>query len=201
MKKHQHHVENDNFEKKSAENAGNSGQEGCTCENCDCVDESTYQSKIAELEEQINTLKDTVLRKVAEMENLKKRCEREKNDAISYANTKFAKDLLGVLDNFDRIIENSTSASEKISADPNLKAIFEGISLCNKELVTVLQRHGVNLVKAEQGTPFNPQFHQAMCEVEAENVESGTIVEIFQKGYSYNDRLLRPSMVSVAKKK
>ena len=193
MKKH--HIENDNFEKKSAENC-DQGVNSCE----DCNDKKEDESRVAELEEQIKSLKDTVLRKVAEMENLKKRCEREKNDAISYANTKFAKDLLGVLDNFDRIIENSDSASEKISADPNLKAIFEGISLCNKELVTILQRHGVNLVKAEKGLPFDPQFHQAMCEVEAENVNPGTIVEIFQKGYSYNDRLLRPSMVSVAKK-
>ena len=153
-----------------------------------------------ELQNQIQLLKETVLRKTAEMENLKKRCEREKSDAISYANTKFAKDLLPVLDNFDRVMENSAAIESQISEDPNLKAIFEGIALCNKELLSIFQKHGITMVKAEKGVAFNPEFHQAMCEIESENDTPGSIIQVFQKGYAYNDRLLRPSMVSVAKK-
>ena len=96
--------------------------------------------------------------------------------------------------------DNSRSIAEKIAADASLKAIFDGISICNKELLSVLQRHGVNPVKAEKGMPFDPNFHQAMCEVEVKDAAPGKIVEIFQKGYKYNERLLRPSMVSVSKK-
>ena len=191
------HVENDNFESKAESSEEKENQEK-TAEKVEAEDNS--EQKTAELEEQIKVLKDTVLRKAAEMENLKKRCEREKADSVAYANTKFAKDLLTVLDNFDRIEDNSRSIAEKIAADASLKAIFDGISICNKELLSVLQRHGVNLVKAEKGMLFDPNFHQAMCEVEVKDAAPGKIVEIFQKGYKYNERLLRPSMVSVSKK-
>ena len=163
--------------------------------------EKKPQDEALELQKQIQLLKDTVLRKAAEMENLKKRCEREKSDAVSYANTKFAKDLLPVLDNFDRVMENSAAIESQISENSNLKAIFEGIALCNKELLSIFQKHGITMVKAEKGIAFNPEFHQAMCEIESENDAPGAIIQVFQKGYAYNDRLLRPSMVSVAKKK
>ena len=170
-------------------------------EKREIVNDENSENEAQELQNQIQLLKDTVLRKAAEMENLKKRCEREKSDAISYANTKFAKDLLPVLDNFDRVMENSAAIETQISENPNLKAIFDGIALCNKELLTIFQKHGITMVKAEKGVAFNPEFHQAMCEIESENDASGSIIQVFQKGYAYNDRLLRPSMVSVAKKK
>ncbi len=188
------HAKNDNFVEQSD---SEKTREATAGENL----EKESQNEVLDLQKQVQLLKDTVLRKAAEIENLKKRCEREKSDAISYANTKFAKDLLSVLDNFDRVMENSAAVETQISKDLNLKAIFDGIALCNKELLSTFQKHGITMVNAEKGIAFNPEFHQAMCEVESASDTPGAIIQVFQKGYVYNDRLLRPSMVSVAKKK
>ena len=159
------------------------------------IDEN--QRKTEALEEEVKSLKDTLLRKMAEMENLRKRLEKERDDAEKYANSKFAKDLLGVIDNFNRVSENAKSFSEK---DDNLKAIFEGVDLCGKELVSVLKKHGIFQVGTSKGDSFDPQYHQAMCEIESKDHRPGSIIEVFQDGYVCHERLLRPSMVSVAKK-
>lgn len=161
---------------------------------------SDDQKKIALLEQEISSLKDTLLRKVAETENLRKRLEKEKNDAEKYANGKFAKDLLVVIDNFDRISENSDAILSKINSDETLKAFFDGIIICGKELVTALKKHGITVIEVSEGDNFDPSYHQAMCEIDNSEHEPGAIIKIFQNGYIYNDRLLRPAMVSVSKK-
>lgn len=155
----------------------------------------------ADLLEQINTLKDTLLRKTAESENLRKRLEKEKDDAVKYANKNFARDLLAVLDNFERINGNIASVKNKIDADPNLKAYFDGIAICEKELLSTFQKYGISRIEVPTGSPFNHELHQAMCEVEGDQQLAGTVVKVFQTGYKYHDRLLRPVMVSVSKKK
>ncbi len=153
-----------------------------------------------DLLERIEALKDTLLRKTAESENLRKRFEKEKEDAVKYSNKSFARDLLSVLDNFERINKGKVSVQDKIDADPNLKAYFEGISICERELLSTFQKYGVSRVKVSAGDLFNHEFHQAMCEVEDAEHPAGSVVKVFQTGYKYHDRLLRPAMVSVSKK-
>ncbi|MBO4405302.1 MAG: nucleotide exchange factor GrpE [Alphaproteobacteria bacterium] len=155
----------------------------------------------ADLLAQISELKDALLRKTAESENLRKRLEKEKDDAVKYANKGFARDLLAVLDNFERINSNIASVKDKIEEDANLKAYFEGIAICEKELLSTFQKYGIFRVEVAAGDPFNHELHQAMCEVEDSQQPAGAVVKVFQTGYKYNDRLLRPAMVSVSKKK
>lgn len=154
----------------------------------------------ADLLDQISTLKDTLLRKTAESENLRKRLEKEKDDAVRYSNKNFARDLLTVLDNFERINKGKVSVQDKIDADPSLKAYFEGISICEKELLSTFQKYGVSRVEVSAGDLFDHEFHQAMCEVGSAEYPAGSVVKVFQTGYKYHDRLLRPAMVSVSKK-
>lgn len=198
-----------NFEMGSATDAGQDvdSNENATddeCENKDNTDTEDVANfaakKIEQLEKEATTLKDTVLRKVAEMENLRKRLEREKNDALKYANKNFAKDLLTVLDNFERAMENIKPLKEKIEADTGLKNFINGIILCEKELLAIFKRYGISQIEANEGDDFNHDFHQAMCEVSDPNHKDGTIMKVFQTGYMYNERLLRPAMVSVSKK-
>ena len=150
---------------------------------------------------QVATLKDALLRKTAESENLRKRLEKEKDDAVKYANKSFARDLLSVLDNFERINNNIESVKGKIEEDANLKAYFEGIAICEKELLSTFRKYGISRVEVSAGDSFNHELHQAMCEVEDDQQPVGAVVKVFQTGYKYNDRLLRPAMVSVSKKK
>ena len=163
--------------------------------------ETKEQNSQTDLLNQITDLKDALLRKTAESENLRKRLEKEKDDAVKYANKGFAKDLLSVLDNFDRINGSIASVKDKIDADPNMKAYFDGIAICEKELLSTFNKYGISRVEVSAGDPFNHEFHQAMCEVENDQHPAGSVVKVFQTGYQYHDRLLRPAMVSVAKKK
>ncbi|GHU17556.1 protein GrpE [Alphaproteobacteria bacterium] len=181
----------------------------CGCCDCDEYNEdsaegdersSVAQKKVNELENEIHVLKDTLLRKIAESENLRKRLEKEKDEAIKYSNNRFARDLLTVLDNFDKVGESFHVISEKTGGDPTLRAFFDGVVLCGKELMTVFNRNGLSKVNASVGDAFDPNFHQAMCEVESKDHKPGTILQVFQAGYVHNDRLLRPAMVSVSKR-
>ena len=140
----------------------------------DTQSDSTLQKKIEELETEVATLKDTLLRKLAETENLRKRLEKEKNDAEKYANGKFAKDLLSVIDNFDRVTNNLSAIEEKIKDDATLKPFFNGVSLCGKELLSVFKKHGITQVEVSEGTRFDPHYHQAMCEIESKDHKPGT---------------------------
>ena len=167
----------------------------------DAETEQNSQESRADLLDQIAKLKDALLRKTAESENLRKRLEKEKDDAVKYANKGFARDLLSVLDNFERINNNITSVKDKIEDDANLKAYFEGIAICEKELLSTFQKYGISRVSVSAGDLFNHELHQAMCEVEDDQQPVGAVVKVFQTGYKYNDRLLRPAMVSVSKKK
>ena len=169
-------------------------------ERSDKNSESERESE-ANLLGQIESLKDTLLRKTAESENLRKRLEKEKDDAVKYANKNFARDLLAVLDNFERINGNISSVKDRIDADPNLKAYFDGIAICEKELLSTFQKYGISRIEVSAGDPFSHELHQAMCEVEDDQQPAGTVVKVFQTGYKYHDRLLRPVMVSVSKKK
>ncbi|MDR2724166.1 MAG: nucleotide exchange factor GrpE [Holosporaceae bacterium] len=163
------------------------------------VEAISPEEQIKKLEEEVGFLKNNLLRKAAESENLRKRLEKEKEETVKYSNTKFARDLLSVVDNFERVMENSASISEQIETNADLKALLEGILLCRKEIISIFKKHGISKTEVNEGDAFNPEIHQAMCELECSDQEAGSIIKIFQTGYTYNDRLLRPAMVSVAR--
>ncbi len=142
-------------------------------------------------------LRDRLLRAVAEMENLRKRTEREVRDAGQYAISSFARDILGVGDNLRRAFE-SVSDEARQHGDAVLKSLMDGIDMTERELLNTLERHGVAKVDP-QGERFDPHLHQAMMEIEDASVPSGTVVQVLQIGYTINGRVLRPAMVAVSK--
>jgi molecular chaperone GrpE len=151
---------------------------------------------VAVLEGRIADLTDRLLRAHAEMDNLRKRTEREKDETAKYAITKFARDLLAVGDNLQRAI--AAVPAEAPEGDPALKSLIEGVSMTEREFHNVLDRNGVKRIEAS-GETFNPHQHQAMVEIEQPDVAPGTVVQVYQEGYSLGDRVLRPAMVVVAK--
>ncbi|MCJ2137797.1 nucleotide exchange factor GrpE [Methylobacterium sp. J-026] len=142
-------------------------------------------------------LKDRMLRTLAEMENLRRRTEREVADARAYAVTNFARDVLNVADNIRRALD-SVPADAKAGTDGALKGLIDGIELTERDLGKTLERHGVKIVEP-QGQKFDPNRHQAMFEVPNPEVPAGTVVQVVQSGYVIGDRVLRPALVGVAK--
>ncbi len=149
------------------------------------------------LEAEKTDLKDKLLRVLADMENLRRRTEREIADARSYAVTNFARDMLTVSDNIRRGLE-SLPAEARAGADGALQALVEGIELTERDLLKTLERHGVRRLEP-QGQKFDPHLHQAMFEVPQPEVAAGTVVQVVQPGYVIGDRVLRPALVGVAK--
>lgn len=140
-------------------------------------------------------LKDKLLRTLAEMENLRRRTEREVADARQYGIAGFARDVLGVADNMRRALE---AVGPELRADAGGQVLIEGVELTERELAKALEKNGV--VRFEpQGQKFDPNLHQAMYEVPDPSVPSGTVVQVIQAGYKLGDRMLRPALVAVAK--
>jgi molecular chaperone GrpE len=152
---------------------------------------------VAALEAEKRDLKDKLLRTLADMENLRRRTEREVADARTYAVTNFARDMLNVADNVRRALD-SVPAESRAAAEGSLKALVDGIELTERDLVKTLERHGVRPVEP-QGQRFDPNLHQAMFEVPNPDVASGTVVQVVQTGYVIGERVLRPALVGVAK--
>jgi molecular chaperone GrpE len=150
---------------------------------------------VAGLQDEIASLNDRLLRTQAEMENMRKRAEREKIDTAKYAITKFATDVVSVGDNLGRAL--SVVGAEAIEADPTLKGLVDGVTMTDRALVAALERHGVKRIDPA-GEIFNPHLHQAIAQVTDPRVPSGTIVQVHQDGYTIEDRVLRPAMVVVA---
>ena len=142
-------------------------------------------------------LKDRVLRTLAEMENLRRRTEREVADAKTYAVTGFARDMLGVVDNLSRALEH-LPASARASADAPIQSMIEGVELTARDLEAALGRHGVKKLDPK-GQKFDPNFHQAIFEAPDESVPAGTVSQVVQTGWTIGDRVLRPAMVGVSK--
>ena len=141
--------------------------------------------------------KDKLLRTLAEMENLRKRTERDVADGRQYAITGFARDVLQVADNMHRALA-AIGPELRESADANVKALVEGVELTERELLKVLEKHGVKKF-SPQGEKFDPNFHQAMYEVADSSAAPGTVAQVIQAGYLLGERVLRPAMVAVAK--
>src|SRR5258705_1023829 len=152
---------------------------------------------VAELARENADLKDKLLRTLAEMENLRRRTNREVADARNYGITRICGDLLGVADNMRRALAK-LSADLRDQADPVVKSHIEGVELTERELLKVMEKHGIRRFDP-QGQKFDPNLHQAVVEIPDPSVPAGTVVQVMQAGYMIADRVLRPAMVGVAK--
>lgn len=139
---------------------------------------------------------DLYMRAVAETENVRRRLEKEKEETARYAISKFAKDILSVGDNFQRVI--AAVPADAAAADPALKSLLDGVVLAERDYRGALERHGVKSIDPA-GQAFNPHQHQAVMEREDASVPSGTVLQVFQTGYMIDDRCLRPAMVVVSR--
>src|SRR5690606_35641559 len=142
-------------------------------------------------------LNDRLLRLAADMDNLRKRTARDVQDARAYAITAFARDMLSVADNLRRALDAVPQDALK-EGDAGFKALAEGVEITARDLLGSLERHGVRKLEPN-GTRFDPNFHQAMFEVENAEIPAGTVVEVIQDGYVIGERVLRPAMVGVSK--
>lgn len=149
--------------------------------------------QIAELQAQLEEAQQKALYAAAEVQNVRRRAEQERVQAVTYANTGFARDMLSVKDNLDRALAHVPEGAR----EGELKNFIEGIEATARELDSVFGRHGVTRVEAK-GLPLDPNRHQAMIEIPSD-AEPGTIIEEMQAGYVLKDRLLRPALVGVAK--
>ena len=153
--------------------------------------------RIAALEKETADLKDQLLRTLADMENLRRRTEREIADARIYAVTNFARDMVGAADNLTRAIA-AVDAEARSNGDPALIALVEGVELTERELMKALEKHGISRVDPA-GEKFDPNFHQAMFEVPDPSVPAGTVVQVMQVGFKIGERVLRPALVGVGR--
>ena len=160
--------------------------------------QETAPDEIETLRAEAADLRDRLLRALAETENTRRRAEREKQDASQYAVTKFARDMLQIADNFTRAMA-AAPAELRAAADPQIKAVLDGVEVTERQLLSSLERHGVKPIDTADAK-FDPNLHQAIAEVPGEGRPAGSIVNVVQSGYMIGDRLLRPAMVTVARR-
>ncbi len=149
------------------------------------------------LEREHAEMKDRLLRTLAEMENLRKRTEREVTDARLYGIANFARDVLGVADNMRRALD-AVTPELRASAETGVKALVDGVELTERELLKALEKNGMRQF-SPQGEKFDPNLHQAMFEVPDATVPAGSVVQVVQPGYMIGERVLRPALVGVSK--
>lgn len=152
---------------------------------------------VAEAKREATEFKDKLLRTLAEMENLRKRTEREVLDARLYGIAGFARDVLAVADNMHRALETIRPELRE-STDAKVRALIEGVALTERELLKTLEKNGVKKF-SPQGEKFDPNLHQAMYEVPTSDLPPGQVAEVIQAGYMIGERVLRPAMVAVSK--
>tara|TARA_B100000029_G_scaffold446183_1_gene467152 strand:- start:388 stop:993 length:606 start_codon:yes stop_codon:yes gene_type:complete len=151
------------------------------------------------IEDKLKVIEEKLLRTMAEMENQRRRFEKERQDAFEFGGYNFAKESLSLLDNIDRAI-NSFKSDENLKDNKDLNKIIDGIEIVKKDLISIFKKNGVEPIDCMK-KKFDPNFHQAMLEVEDDTQEVGTVVQEIQKGYMMKERLLRPSLVGVTKKR
>ena len=151
------------------------------------------------LEDKLKTVEEKLLRTMAEMENQRRRFEKERQVAFEFGGFNFARESLPLLDNIDRATA-SFKNDENLKNNKDLDKIIEGIEVVKKDLISIFKKNGIELIEC-MNKKFDPNFHQAMLELEDNTKESGTVVQEIQKGYMMKDRLLRPSLVGVTKKR
>jgi len=148
-------------------------------------------------EEKLKKTQEKLLRSMAEMENQRRRFEKEKEEAFEFGGFNFAKESLSLLDNIDRAI-SSFKNDEKLKNNKDLNKIIDGIDVVKKDLISIFKKNGIEAIECID-KKFDPNFHQAMLEIENSTKEPGIIIQEVQKGYMMKNRLLRPSLVGVAK--
>jgi len=183
-------IQNKEVEENTSKQQGSKVEQNSS-ENAEKVKEITPEEKIIELE-------DKLARAFAEMENQRRRFEKEKDDAFDYGGFSFAKETLNLIDNLERskqILEND----EALKNSDALTKTLEHFNIINKDMVSILSKNGITPLDSI-GKKLDPNFHQAMMEIDDDQKEPGTIVQEIQKGFMMKDRLLRPSLVAVSKK-
>ena len=156
----------------------------------------TSEDIIAKLNEEITNLKDQRLRAIAELENFRKRAEKDQSDALKYGVSNFAKEIINISDNIERA---QSSIPEEAKNNETIKPVIEGIDLIAQSVVTTFEKIGIKKIES-LNEKFDHNLHQAMMEIEKDDLEPGTIVQELIPGYTLHDRLLRPAMVGVSKK-
>jgi molecular chaperone GrpE len=179
----------ENVESENEENIENA-------ENLENEENAENNEKVTNLLKEIEELRDEKLRLLAEMENLRKRSEKEKIDSIRYGSINLARDMLSPNDNLTRAFQ-ALPKNEKMPE--KLINLVDGLKMVQKELTTIFEKHGVKKIESID-KKFDHNVHQAMVEIENDEVDSGTVIQEMQSGYTMHDRLLRPSMVGVSKK-
>ena len=160
------------------------------------LEEGAEQTEEDNLKKEIKILKEEKIRVLAEMENLRKRFDREKIDSIKYGSANFARDILSPGDNLERAL---SAINEEEEHPKYIKNLIEGLLMVKKELSTALEKNGITKIDT-LNKKFDPNLHQAMMEIENNDLDEGTVVQEIQTGYMMHDRLLRPAMVGVSKK-
>lgn len=160
--------------------------------------QSVAADRIAELEGETADLKDRMLRLNADMENLRRRTERELKDARVYGVTGFAREMLAVLDNLRRAIQAVPADAREAGAETGLTTLIDGVELTERAMLATLDKFGVKKLEPE-GQRFDPNFHQAMFEIPNAEVANNTVLQVVQDGYAIGDRVLRPALVGVSK--
>ena len=180
-------------------------QERTSSENKSKTEKEEQKKTVTELkkeespEEKLKTVQDKLLRTMAEMENQRRRFEKEKKEAFEFGGFNFAAESLLLLDNIDRAIV-SFKNDESLKNNKDLNKIIDGIEIVKKDLVSIFKKNGIETIECIN-KKFDPNFHQAMLKLEDNTKEAGTVVQEIQKGYMMKDRLLRPSLVGITKKR
>ena len=162
----------------------------------DIAVEENEESEEERLQEEVRTLKEDKIRVLAEMENLRKRFDREKIDSIKYGSVNFARDILSPGDNLERAL---SAINQEEDHPQSIKNLIEGLKMVQKEFSSALEKNGISKINS-MNEKFDPNLHQAMMEVERDDLDEGIVVQEIQTGYMMHDRLLRPAMVGVSKK-
>ena len=174
-----------------------SAESGNDIDSPEDVNKSSHDNSLS-LEDEILILKDKLARSYAELENQRRRYEKEKDDAFEYGGFSFAKEALNLLDNLERS-KNSLENDETLKNTNALKKLIEHIDIINNDMISIFKKNNINSIEAID-KKLDPNLHQAMLEIEDSSKDPGTIVQEIQKGFTMKDRLLRPSLVAVSKK-
>ena len=158
--------------------------------------EISSEELIEKLNEEITSLKDQRLRAIAELENFRKRAEKDQSDALKYGISSFAKEIIDIRDNIERA---QSSISDEAKSNESIKSVIEGIDLIVQSVISTFEKIGIKKIES-LNEKFDHNLHQAMMEIENDDLEPGTIVQELIPGYTLHDRLLRPAMVGVSKK-
>ena len=198
MEKEENQNNTNKNENKEPEKENGSNENLKSENNQEINQESKEETKDLSPEEKITELEDKVARTFAEMENQRRRFEKEKLDAFEYGGYNFAKEALNLIDNLDRS-KHVLESDEKLKDTEALKKTIEHLDIIKKDLISIFEKNNIKPIES-LNKKLDPNFHQAMIEIEDDTKEPGTIIQEIQKGFTIKDRLLRPSLVGVSKK-